>query len=189
VKKCGPVRALALAAALCAACVGTGPAKRVEDFQHLALQVESTPDQVRMAGKVQWHPGAESFGAGMGTLLADARARNEAKCESQKTKTKGWCLAVSTTWPNTGVFILTDRELVFFRWEDDAYVPMARVPFSEIEKVKLQRWAANNHLVIYKDGEPLLLYVMRNRVIASPGGTKAVHEFLMERVERGEAAP
>ena len=79
------VQALTLAA-LCAGCfAGTGPANRIEDFQHLALQVESTPDQVRMAGKVQWHPGAESFGEAMGNVYADTKARNEAKCEAQKT--------------------------------------------------------------------------------------------------------
>ncbi len=186
--KRGRVRALTLAA-LCAGCAGTGPANRVEDFQHLALQVESTPDQVRMAGKVQWHPGAESFGEGMGNLIADAEARNEAKCEAQKTKTKGWCFVVAKTYPDTGVFLLTDRELVFFRWETDAYVPTARTPFAEITKLKLNSWVGNKHLVIYKNGEPLLLYVMINRAISSIAGTKALYEALMERVQWDEAAP
>ncbi len=186
--KRGRVRALTLAA-LCAGCAGTGPANRVEDFRHLALQVEYTPDQVRMAGKVQWHPGAESFGEGMGNRIAEARARAAAKCEAQKTKTKGWCFAVSKGHPDTGVFLLTDRELVFFRWETDAYVPTARVPFAEIEKVKLVRWLDSKHLVIYKNGEPLLLYVMRNRVVSSKASTEALYEFLMERVQWGEMEP
>jgi len=179
---------------LCSGCiVGAGPANRVEDFQHLALQLDSRLEQVRMAGKVQWHVGAENIWEAYDNTEDRQWAHARAKCEAQKTKGGGWCLALPHGHPDTGVFLMTDQELAFFRWEDDAYVVAARVPFSQIERVRLDRIAGigAKYLVIRKDGQPLLLYVLLNRVISSYAGTEALYKALMERVRWGEreAAP
>ena len=177
-------------AGLCAGCfAGTGSAHRVEDFQHLALQLDSRPDQVRMAGKVQWHPGADSMGEAFGNVWEQTQARVLAKCETQKTKTKGWCFAAAKGHPDTGVFLMTDQELAFFRWDEDGYVVTARVPFAQIERASLDSWVGAKFVVIHKDGEPLLLYVLINRALNSNSATEAFYEALMERVQWGGHEP
>lgn len=142
-----------------------------------------------MAGKVQWHPGADSMGEAFGNVREQTQERVRSKCEAQKTKTEGWCFAVAKGYPNTGVFLLTDHELAFFRWDEVAYVVTARVPFAQIEKARLDSWVGAKFVVIYKDGEPLLLYVLINRALNSNRATEAFYQALMERVQWGEAEP
>jgi len=161
----------------------------VEDFQHLALQLDSRPDQVRMAAKVQWHPGADSMWDAIGNAAERARARVHAKCEAQKTKTEGWCFAVAAGHPHNGVFLMTDEELAFFRWDEDTYVVTARIPFAQIEKARLDTWGRFKFVVIHKDGEPLLLYVLSNRGLSWNSDTEAFYQALMERVQWGEPEP
>jgi hypothetical protein len=190
-------------ASLCAGCAfSTGPAHRVEDFQHLALQLDAEPEQVHMAGKVQWHPGSEDIWEGYARLdqrTRDYWDRRRAECEAkaQQTNTDEMCLFVGRGrgggYPNTGVFLLTDYELAFFRWENDAYVIAGRIPFAEIDKVHFARIAGfgAKYIVIYKDGQPLLLYVLVNAYLNSYAGTDALYEALMERVrwEARDPAP
>jgi hypothetical protein len=183
------VGALVLTGLFVGCFAGTGPANRVEDFRHLALQLDSRPDQVRMAGKVQWHPGADSMGEALGNVSEQTQTRVRAKCEAQKTKTEGWCFAVVEGHPDTGVFLMTDEELAFFRWDEDAYIVTARVPYAQIERVRLDSWVGAKFVVIQKDGEPLLLYVLINRAFNSNSATESFYEELMERVRWGEPEP
>jgi hypothetical protein len=84
---------------------------------------------------------------------------------------------------------MTDRELAFFRWDYDSYVLTAQVPYEQIEKVRLGSWGVNKFVVIHKDGEPLLLFVLINRAAISNGGTEALHEALLERVQWHQPNP
>jgi hypothetical protein len=194
---------LLVLASLCAGCAfSTGPAHRVKDFQHLALQLDAEPEQVHMAGKVQWHPGAESIWHGYARLEQRtqdywARRRAECRAKAQQTNTDEACIFVGRGreggYPNTGVFLLTDYELAFFRSEDDAYVIVERFPLAEIDKVHFDRIGGigAKYIVIYKNGQPLLLYVLVNSYLNSYAGTEALYEALMERVrwEARDPAP
>lgn len=175
---------LALVATLTTGCfTGTGPANRVEDFQDLATQAGSSPDRVRMAGKVQWHPGVENMTHAIGSMREKTKARMLAECAEREEE--GWCFAVGTGRPDTGVFLLTDTELDFFRWDDDGaqYVVGQRVPYREIERARIESVMGAKYMVIYRDGQPLLLYVLINKVLSSNGGTKALYEALLETVK------
>jgi len=176
-----PVGLLVLSS-LTVGCFSTGPAHRVEDFKHLALQLDSRPQQVLQAGRVQWVVGAESEW----DVVRAARKHAQATCEVQKARYGGWCFA--TGYISTGVFLMTDDELAFFRWDEDHYVVEARVRYEDLEAVRLERRLGFGapYLILEKDGEPLLLYVLVNSVIVSHGGTGALYEALMEHVPWGQ---
>ncbi len=137
-----------------------------------------------MAGKVQWHPGSkemfEAYGKGWDQQFSRVRDR----CKLEVPETWGWCLPHDDHL-HTGVFLLTNQELAFFRWQDDAYVVTARLPCVDIESVLLEKIGGIGapYVVIYTDGQPMLLYVLVNKVFTSYSGTGALHEKLTNRNE------
>ena len=150
----------------CVGCINTGPANRAEEFQHLALQLDSEPEQVVMAGKVVWCTGTDNL----------------------------WELPPECVgeWEGEGVVLMTDQELAFFRWTDRGYVVTERVPYAQIQKVRLDRFhTTGKFVVIHTDDQPLIFLFQRRGILHSNTAAEATYEALMERVEwhRPEPAP
>jgi hypothetical protein len=145
-------------AAACVGCINTGPANRAEEFLHLALQLDSEPEQVLMAGKVVWCTGTDNL----------------------------WELPPECTgqWEGEGVVLMTDQELAFFRWTDRGYVVTERVPYAKLQKVRLDRFhTTGKFVVIHTDDQPLIFLFQWRGILHSNTAAEALYEALMERVK------
>jgi hypothetical protein len=173
----------------CVGCINTGPANRAEEFQHLALQLDSEPEQVVMAGKVVWLTGVDTIWDW--EYYRRRQAQAEAMCAAQK-RQLNICLVMESGWEGEGVVLMTDQELALFRWTDRGYVVTDRVPYAQIQKVRLDRfYTTGKHVVIHTDDQPLVVLFQRRGILHSNTAAEAFYEALMEHVKwhRTEPAP